>query len=283
MRWLLKSAAQSAFAIVPWGRSLNRLLQGDIISKHIPAHMENLQRLSVVLNDSIQTAVEVGTGWCPTIPLALTRRGIRVHTYDQTRFVTAKAITKAQVITGGNWEVVTYHAPGDAAITGLCDESIDLHFSFSVFEHIPVDVLSRILAEAYRVLRPGGVLYHRIDCRDHFCDCDSSITSVNFLRFSKTEWSFLAQNRIHYHNRLRGSDFVVLFKNAGFEIINAQADVCARGLAELGHIRIADQFQGYEQADLATSFLTVLATKPIQYQSAQPTPGSQRVTMPSAV
>jgi ubiquinone/menaquinone biosynthesis C-methylase UbiE len=244
--------------------------------------MGNFRRLSVVLNDSIQTAVEIGTGWCPTIPLALTMRGIRVHTYDQTRFVTAEAITKAQEIAGGHWGMVTYHTPGDAAITKLCDNSIDLHFSFSVFEHIPVDVLSQILREAYRVLKPGAVLYHRIDCRDHFCDCDPSITSVNFLKFSKTEWRFLGQNRIHYHNRLRGSDFVALFKKAGFDFINVQSDVCARGLAALDHIRVADPFQGYEPADLATSFLTLVASKPIQYQSAQPLRGSQEVIMPSS-
>ena len=40
---------------------------------------------------------------------------------------------------------IKYVGPGDAARTGLPSESIDFHTSFTVFEHIPPDVLVRIL------------------------------------------------------------------------------------------------------------------------------------------
>src|SRR5215469_5751427 len=150
MKWLLKSGAQAAFARIPGGRHVNRLFQGDVAYDHIPSRLENLERMNCVLSDKTRVAVEVGTGWCPAVPLGLTARGIHVHTYDLTRFVTPRAIEVARTRAGGNWGMVEYHAPADAAGTELPDASVDLHFSFSVFEHLPVQVMKDILREAFR-------------------------------------------------------------------------------------------------------------------------------------
>jgi len=46
---------------------------------------------------------------------------------------------------------------GDARDTGLADESVDIVYSVSAFEH--VRGLDGVLAECHRVLRPGGRLY----------------------------------------------------------------------------------------------------------------------------
>ena len=49
---------------------------------------------------------------------------------------------------------------GDGAhLTGVADGTADFVVSFTVFQHIPdVDVIDGYLAEAARVLRPGGVV-----------------------------------------------------------------------------------------------------------------------------
>ena len=39
------------------------------------------------------------------------------------------------------------------------DGSFDFAFAHSVFTHLPADAVANYLAEAYRVLRPGGILY----------------------------------------------------------------------------------------------------------------------------
>ena len=52
---------------------------------------------------------------------------------------------------------IDYRAPGDASATGLPAGSVDIHTSYTVFEHIPSPVLKAILNEANRVLAPNGV------------------------------------------------------------------------------------------------------------------------------
>ena len=60
---------------------------------------------------------------------------------------------------------------------------------------------------------------------DHFQHQDKSITSINFLRYSEKEWDKIAGNQFAYCNRLRASDYLVLFREAGF-------DVCRKELQE---------------------------------------------------
>lgn len=49
-------------------------------------------------------------------------------------------------------------AVGDIRSTGLPDASIDAYFSWGAFEHFE-EGFGRVVAEAYRVLKPGGLLF----------------------------------------------------------------------------------------------------------------------------
>ncbi|HEX4066939.1 MAG TPA: class I SAM-dependent methyltransferase [Acidobacteriaceae bacterium] len=262
MRWLLKSMAQNVFAVLPAGHRINHLFQGNTNARLIPGHLEQLKRLQPILTGKMKTAVEIGTGWCPTIPLGLTVRGITVHSYDHLRHVTPAAISASQHATGGDWSKVHYHAPGDGTATGLPDDSVDLHFSIAVFEHIPREIIIGLLAEAYRILKPGATLYHEIDLRDHFAEFDRSITTVNFLKFSDRTWKVIGQNKIQYHNRLRASDFRTLFCDAGFEIVSLEARTDERAASALTQMHLSPRFGGYERSDLAVSVIDVIAQKP---------------------
>ena len=130
MRWVLKAVVQDILALIPGGRRVNRILQGDLSSRLIPGHIEHLKNLERVLTKETRTAVEIGTGWCPTIPLGLTARGISVHTYDHFPYVTEETIAASRAAVGGDWDMVHYHAPGDAAATGLPDSSVDSVFLY---------------------------------------------------------------------------------------------------------------------------------------------------------
>ncbi len=260
MRWLLKAAAQNIFSVLPGGRRINRVFQGDVVARLVPGHIEHLRKLERVLTNEMRTAVEIGTGWCPTIPLGLTERGISVHTYDRFPYVTEEAIAASQSAVGGDWSKVHYHAPGDATATGLRDNSVDLSFSIAVFEHIPYETLRDMLRETYRILRPGGIVYHEIDLRDYFAEFDSSITTVNFLKSGNEAWRWIGQNDIHYHNRLRASDFRALFRD--FELFAFEARTDERASEALKRLRVAARFKDYELADLAVSVIVVVARKP---------------------
>lgn len=113
---------------------------------------------------------------------------------------------------------VEYCAPADARQLPFSDHSFDFHFSYSVLEHVPAPEIAGILREGKRLLRPGGVLLHTIDLSDHFWYSDSTIPRLNFLRFSEREWQRWANNKYMYQNRLRASEYLRLFAEAGLRI-----------------------------------------------------------------
>jgi SAM-dependent methyltransferase len=68
----------------------------------------------------------------------------------------AAAEKLAATYAGTNVDIVT----GDATAMGFADESFDLVGTFTMLHHVPTAALqNRVLAEALRVLRPGGVLF----------------------------------------------------------------------------------------------------------------------------
>jgi hypothetical protein len=155
---------------------------------------------------------------------------------------------------------IRYHAPADAARTQLPVASVDIQTSYTVFEHIPAEVLTAILREATRILKPTGVAMHHIDLSDHFAHADPSIPLVNFLRFPATEWERYGHNSFAYHNRLREPAYSEIYRQAGHEILNWQQGVDARSLEMLRNgFPIAEEFRHFSPETLAISLLQVLS------------------------
>lgn len=156
---------------------------------------------------------------------------------------------------------IRYLAPQDAAHTSLEPHSIDCHYSVTVLEHIPKPVLSKILTEARRLLAPRGVALHFVDPSDHFQHQDSSITAINFLRYSEAEWRHWYDNRFSYCNRLRASDFLALVKDLGFGVVRSEATVDPASLEALrGGFKVDAAFNRYGAEDLCTTDLKLMLT-----------------------
>lgn len=149
-----------------------------------------------------------------------------------------------------------YHAPGDARRTGLPTESVDVVFSYGSLEHIPGPDLAEILAESRRILRPDGLAYHNIGTHDHFEGAGAG-SAVNFLRYSEIQWRILAGNKFAYHNRLRMSDYLRMFEDAGLQVTFQRRELLERNLEALAHMRVHRSFAGRSPEDLATSELCV--------------------------
>jgi SAM-dependent methyltransferase len=198
--------------------------------------------------------LEVGTGWYPTFPLGLYLLGARsVDTFDLNRHVkpglVARLIDRLDLAVprlaalggldqtvvldrfallarrlqqGASLEVATegcvrYRAPADAARTGLPPGTVDVVFSNSVLEHVPPPVIEAMFAEARRVLSPGGIMFHSVNCGDHYAYTDPRINQLHYLRFSDAEWARW-NNPFLYQNRLRAADFTAMARAAGFAI-----------------------------------------------------------------
>lgn len=156
---------------------------------------------------------------------------------------------------------IQYVAPADAARLDFPDQSFEFHVSRSVFEHIPPEKITALLAEARRLLKPQGLLLHTIDPSDHFSHDDASITAINFLQFSEGEWQLWAGNKFMYHNRLRGLEHLELFKRAGVRILRQSRAIDEPSLKVLRNgFRLDSRFEHIGPEELAVESLNLLGT-----------------------
>ena len=222
--------------------------------------------------------VEIGTGWYPTFPLACYLAGARaVETFDLNRHLrpelTARCIAlladrldDIAIASGAAIEevrrryaalsshpkpsrdleaatsgVVRYHAPADATRTGLPAGSVDMVFSNSVLEHVPPEVITALYTESRRILRPGGLMFHSVNCGDHYAYVDRRLHQLHYLQYSSRAWSFW-NNAFLYQNRLRAHRFVEDAAAAGFQIVLDTATARNENLARIRSMRVAPEF-----------------------------------------
>lgn len=255
-----------------------------------------LRRHGITLRDA--HVMEIGSGWYPTFPFACTLAGCAaVHTFDLNRHLKPELVRGcaaalgeflpriaemaelplaevqaryAQLMerlgdgsdlaraTGG---VVRYHAPADAAATGLPADSIDLVFSNSVLEHVPPQVLAPLYAESRRVLRPGAAMFHSVNCGDHYAYIDRGIHALNYLRYSDRAWA-LWDNAFLYQNRLRAHVFVDAAREAGFHIALDTATARPERMAQLAATPVHPQFAHIPAEKLCITSVDFIAVKP---------------------
>ena len=201
------------------------------------------------------TAVEIGTGWVPVMPIALKLLGVStVYSFDLTRhlqkMITIRTLAKFDEVlaelarrSGASLAVLQsqfellkdsptfdelarrmdfhYHAPMDFTQFPIRTKSVDIIYSNLVLEHVTPDALRKILKRSRDILKPGGVCWHNVDYTDHYAATHPGMSPANFLRYSEGFWNAVGQNDILYQNRLRRSDYTKAFVAAGFEIVHS--------------------------------------------------------------
>lgn len=241
--------------------------------------------------------VEVGTGHKPVIPVCFSLMGAeKFITVDLNRRMDLKLlkgvlnnIANRREVLEENWKAfapedvlrqrfdmlsrckndpelflrqagIQYLAPVDAGSTSLSAESIDCHLSNTVMEHIPPKVISNIVKESYRLLKKNGVALHFVDLSDHFQHQDSSISTINFLRYSDREWDRIAGNEYAYTNRLRAPDYLSIFNEVPFVLEHKEMlQASDRQLNQAVPLDLS--FHHYDQEDINIIELRVLLRK----------------------
>jgi len=138
-------------------------------------------------------------------------------------------------------------------------EVADFVYSNFTLEHIQEP--AAMVKEIARLLRPGGVTAHFIDCEDHR---DFS-RPFEYLTFSDREWEATygkagGRSLWNYQNRYRASDFRRFFEDTGLEILEytpLRSGVLSDDLRE----RLAPRFRAYDLADLQVVWLMIVARK----------------------
>ena len=241
--------------------------------------------------------LEIGTGWYPTFPCCLYLAGAKsVITVDLhrhlkpqltqrmadalTRFLPAiasatgrseqrlaelqrefaSAVRRGASLEEASGGVIEYRAPADASMTKLPAAAVDVVFSNSVLEHVPPPVIADCFAEAHRILRPGGVVFHSVNCGDHYAYVDRNVHQLNYLQFSDAEWK-LWNNRFLYQNRLRAADFLDMARTTGFSIEVDTSRPHPMRLQQLDTIRVRPQFARYSREQLAITSIDFIGRR----------------------
>jgi len=138
----------------------------------------------------------------------------------------------------------------DARDLQLETDSIDLICSNNTFEHIYQSILTGILKEFSRVIKPKGVMSHFIDMSDHFAHYDKDINIYNFLKYSEKSWG-LIDNTIQPQNRLRFKDYLEIYKSLNIPI----SEECNRpgSIEQLKEIKLHEEYKDYSLEELAIS------------------------------
>lgn len=113
-----------------------------------------------------------------------------------------------------------YMTGGLNSLRAIPDKSIDFIFSQAVLEHVLLEEFSDYIFELSRVLKPSGVMSHRIDFKDHIGG------GLNNLRFRVDLWEsrWFAKKSGFYTNRLRYSEILAVFEKAGFSSLAIKTD-----------------------------------------------------------
>ena len=146
-------------------------------------------------------------------------------------------------------------------------DRFDLIWSYTTFEHLRYPELT--VRECFRILRPGGCLVSVIDLGDHaFYGRAAAGPDKLFdcLRYPEWLWNLMRWNRSSYVNRLRRSDWLRLFSQAGF-VVRVQESTASDNIARL--LPTLKYLHKYSHDDAVTSILTVCLEKPLNAHALQ--------------
>jgi hypothetical protein len=262
MDWRLKALAFRALDL-PGGAHAHYFLQRHVTKKW-PRRASTLDSFRGIarrvtedfarhVGGSPSSVLEIGAGRDLAVPLALIELGVsKVIASDVQRLAkldlirhAARRLVPSHVVHPTSWPElerlgITYRAPHYVT---AADEKVDCSCSSGVLEHVPPDQLVELLAGLRAVTT--GITTHSIDYSDHYARSDGSVSRFNFLKYDDREWRPF-NSGMQYVNRLRHSEYVRLFREAGFTILEESSTPGDPPV----DLPIADQFRAYATADL---------------------------------
>lgn len=278
MRWRAKSQLLALASKLPGGPWLYRRLPARLLLARLRPLSDFAKikaRAAQILRDQGPVAsppkvFEFGAGRDLAWALAFIAAGAgEVTTVDISRLARLSLVRRAakEILPAASslkhlgdlkHSALAYLAPADARKTQLAEDSIDVVFSTDVLEHVPAQDILAILLEMRRILRPGGSIVAQINYADHFSYGDPSIGPRNFLHFSEDAWQ-RHNSDLHFQNRLRHSQHLALWRQAGFH-----PEVKAIGRLEMSEAerkQLAPAFAVMDNDDLEILGATLVAVK----------------------
>ena len=233
MDWRLKALAFRVLDL-PGGTYAHYFLQRHV-TRNWPRPATTLTSLESIarrviddyarhLGGTPSSVLEIGAGRDLAVPLALRKLGVaEVITSDVDRLARLDLIqhAAAQIFAGevklGSWNLLERF--------GICHRR-------RIISPMPTEGRLLLLERGARARASGstgavagrtargttGITTHSIDYSDHYARSDGSLSRFNFLKYYDAQWRPFNSGR-QYVNRLRHSDYVRMFREAGFTIL----------------------------------------------------------------
>lgn len=285
MKWQIKVVKLALMGRLPFGshlRKLKRKLFGykpDI--SNIRTTIRNLEQMEMALHGTGRsfnsaTVLEIGTGWFPVIPIALTARGAkRVTMTDLTPHLDSATLIAAAALFekyGSTAELgknridvsdlpLTYLAPYNA--NQVADCSIDVVTSRTVLEHIAPEEIIKLLLNLKNKLTNDGIMIHLVDHSDHLEHTDKTISKINFLTWSNRKHAIVNWMTKEGENRLRHHEYQSIFERAGYKVLQEISEVHEPTLSIAKQLPLVERFADMCAQDLAT-LCSIYILAPIQ-------------------
>jgi len=140
-----------------------------------------------------------------------------------------------------------YYYKGLPSLRSLKDNSFDIIYSQAVLEHIKRNEFSETIRQCRRLLKPGGIMSHVIDFKDHLGG------GLNNLRIPSSLWerAWFASKGNFYTNRLRYSEVIRIFEDYGFVV--KVVEVNRFETIQIQKKHLAREFSDLSEDDLSIS------------------------------
>jgi SAM-dependent methyltransferase len=123
-------------------------------------------------------------------------------------------------------------------------------FSGGTLEHYRPEELEAEVARMGQALRPGGVMSHVVDHRDHRWHADKRLSPLAHLTIGEEAFGRRFGNPLEYHNRWLRSDYLALFSRLGFSPEARDVITYTPDLPPLDHRTLAAPFADRDETDL---------------------------------
>jgi ubiquinone/menaquinone biosynthesis C-methylase UbiE len=151
-----------------------------------------------------------------------------------------------------------YHVEEAGNLNGFSDGSFRLIVSAGVLEHVKEQAVPTLIAETQRILEPKGWALHSIDTSDHLAHYDKSAPRKLYLRFSEPTWHRFFENSVQYVNRIQRGDWLRLFMENRFELIEEESNQ-----TDISGLKLATRYSQLPKKDLACTVLRMLLRKAV--------------------
>lgn len=194
--------------------------------------LKALKDLDIELKD--KTVFEFGSGWFPGMPyfFKLKLKAEKVYTVDINEHFKKETVLELNNLFSKKYSSQVLANPDNKYklpygieyfpnynIVNRDFPNAQVVFSRYVLSHMNEGDVDTLHKKMKLEMKRGTYVIHFISPSDLRQHGDSSISSQDFLRYSKDEW-----NKVHskydYHNRLRLPQFLEIFKKYDYEIIH---------------------------------------------------------------